>query len=103
MYRHTTINFRLQVKHDDKTEVEHCHPAETLREKATSWNSDVTSQEFAKKMDAEDPLRHLRDQFHYPKSIDLPQGEPKTSNATWIFEFRTDQFDTAQLQTLQIS
>ena len=30
---------------------------------------------FAKKMDAEDPLRHLRDQFHYPKSIDLPEGE----------------------------
>ncbi len=47
-----------------------------LREASASANIvDMTSMEMARFLDSVDPLRHLRDEFHYPKMRTLPGGE----------------------------
>lgn len=49
-------------------------PQEDMLKKAAHWKCTITSLTFAQKMDAQDQLRHFRNQFHYPKSRDLPGG-----------------------------
>jgi len=34
----------------------------------------LTSEEFAKKMDSEDPLEYIRKKFAYPKMVTIPNG-----------------------------
>lgn len=48
------------------------HPIQTLLEKSREWQCQLTDLSFAKRLDAEDPLQHLRNLFHYPKKCDLP-------------------------------
>jgi len=48
------------------------HPIQTLLEKSREWHCQLTDVAFAKRLDAEDPLHHLRNLFHYPKKCDLP-------------------------------
>jgi len=45
-----------------------------LEGKAKCLGHDLTSQEFALAMDAEDPLRSFRNLFHFPKRINIPEG-----------------------------
>lgn len=49
------------------------HPSWTLLRRAEEWQCKLTDAEFSKRMDSEDPLRHFRDLFHYPKKCDLPK------------------------------
>lgn len=51
------------------------NPLDSLEEKAREFSLDMHSYEFAKKMDEEDSLRHLRDDFCVPKMKDIPSGE----------------------------
>ncbi|XP_071853962.1 kynureninase-like isoform X2 [Apostichopus japonicus] len=48
------------------------NPLDSLEEKAREFSLDMHSYEFAKKMDEEDSLRHLRDDFCVPKMKDIP-------------------------------
>ena len=50
------------------------HPSNTLRERADDWDLAVEDIQFAMKMDQTDPLRHLREEFHYPLKKSLPYG-----------------------------
>lgn len=52
--------------------VEDTPPLEVLQKKAKEFNTEMHSVSFAKKMDAEDPLSHLRDEFCMPKMKDIP-------------------------------
>ena len=46
-----------------------------LSEIARAHNiNDLLSREFALRLDADDPLRHLRDNFHIPRMRTLPDG-----------------------------
>ena len=45
-----------------------------LQAKSKNIGEDLTSKGFALAMDAQDPLKHLRKLFHYPKMKDLPHG-----------------------------
>ncbi|XP_071496118.1 kynureninase-like [Diadema antillarum] len=47
-------------------------PMDDLRERAKQFGCELTSCEFAEKMDKEDPLALLREDFVYPKMKDLP-------------------------------
>ena len=48
--------------------------AETLYVQAMDYGCDVSSLEFAQRMDQDDSLRHFRQMFYYPKSATLPNG-----------------------------
>ncbi len=60
---------QLEALHSD------IHPVEILQKKAKLFGHDITEKEFAIQMDSSDPIRHLRQEFHYPKSMDLPEGK----------------------------
>ncbi len=51
------------------------HPAHVLTQKAEDWGCDVSSSEFADKMDAEDRIACLREDFFYPLKKTLPGGQ----------------------------
>ncbi|GFQ90933.1 hypothetical protein TNCT_250741, partial [Trichonephila clavata] len=42
-----------------------------LMNKSKTWSLDIDSEEFAKQMDREDPLKDFRKRFHYPKKMYL--------------------------------
>ncbi|WAR17921.1 KYNU-like protein [Mya arenaria] len=50
------------------------HPIQELRQVAKEINHDLDTLEFARHMDAIDPLRGLREDFHYPKMKTLDGG-----------------------------
>ena len=52
----------------------HQHPIIELRGIAKEIGHDLDSIEFARHMDAIDPLRGLREDFHYPKNRTLELG-----------------------------
>jgi hypothetical protein len=45
-----------------------------LNTKSNQWEMDLDSEQFAKTMDNHDPLRYMRQEFHYPKMVTLPDG-----------------------------
>lgn len=47
------------------------HPSTALLALAAKLGREVENLEFAQYMDQHDPLRHLRDEFFYPKMKDL--------------------------------
>lgn len=47
------------------------HPLDELKGIAKDSGLSLEDLEFAKLMDAQDPLKHLRDEFHYPKMGDM--------------------------------
>ena len=49
-------------------------PQETLNEQVEKWKVSLNSEEFARKLDENDDLHHLRDEFYYPKKGTLPKG-----------------------------
>ena len=42
---------------------------------AEELRCNIEDLEFARQMDSRDPLRHLRDEFIFPKMKDLPDGK----------------------------
>lgn len=49
-------------------------PQDNLDEYAEKWQISITSEEFARKLDEIDPLRHVREEFYYPKKGTLPKS-----------------------------
>ena len=49
-------------------------PQDILNNYANKWQISMTNEAFARKLDENDPLRHLRDEFYYPKIRSLPKG-----------------------------
>jgi hypothetical protein len=49
-------------------------PQDILNNQAEKWQIPITSEAFARKLDENDPLRHVRDEFYYPKIGNLRQG-----------------------------
>lgn len=58
-----------KLKKDDR------HPADSLRALARKLDMPIDSLEFARYMDENDPIRHLRKEFHYPKMKELHEIE----------------------------
>ena len=50
------------------------HPSDVIREKAHVWDCKVTERCFAERLDADDPLKDLRQEFYYPQIGTLPEG-----------------------------
>lgn len=51
------------------------HPVSQLQALADEWECDILSEDFAKKMDEQDTLKHLRNEFVIPKVKQLPFSE----------------------------
>lgn len=51
------------------------HPLEQLKMIAQEQGLDLTDRRFAEYMDSIDPIRHLREDFCYPKMKDLPKSK----------------------------
>ena len=49
-------------------------PANVFREKSVEWGVAIESAEFAKMMDQEDQFSSYREQFSFPKKIELPKS-----------------------------
>ncbi len=49
-------------------------PQDILNNQSEKWQISITSEAFARKLDETDPLRHVRDEFYYPKKGTLPKG-----------------------------
>ena len=45
-----------------------------LDAKSHQWQISLNSEQFAKTMDIHDPLKYIRQEFHYPKIHELPYG-----------------------------
>lgn len=60
------------ITSSSSSKVHRHHPIETLQEKSREWQCQLTDLSFARRLDVVDPLRHLRNEFHYPKKCDLP-------------------------------
>lgn len=50
-------------------------PFQVLREKSVEWKVNISSPEFARKLDQEDHLTSFRDQFCIPSKFQLPYGK----------------------------
>lgn len=46
--------------------------------KSKTWSLDIDSEDFAKQMDSEDPLKDFRKRFHYPKKRFLMNVDPNS-------------------------
>lgn len=53
---------------------EELHPQNILSQWATEWNTPMGSEAFARKLDENDPLKHFRNEFYFPKLEKLPKG-----------------------------
>lgn len=49
-------------------------PQKMLNEQANKWKLALNSEAFARKLDENDELRHMRGEFYYPKKDTLPKG-----------------------------
>ena len=52
-------------------------PQETLEHKAEELGVSLRSEQFALELDQDDSLKHLRNEFRYPKIATLPKGKDK--------------------------
>ena len=59
------------------------HPSAVLREKAHTWDCEITERSFAERLDADDPLKYLRQEFYYPQIGTLPEG--RSSHGSIIY------------------
>ena len=67
---------------------------EILNEQAKKWQLTLNSEEFARKLDENDELRHMRDEFHYPKKETLPKGISifdHSSSSKFLFFYLVDK------------
>jgi hypothetical protein len=49
-------------------------PQDILNNHAEQWQIPIASEAFARKLDENDPLHHVRDEFYIPKNRTLPKG-----------------------------
>lgn len=59
-------------------------PQEILNERAEKWQLTLNSEVFARKLDENDELRHVRDEFYYPKKETLPKGMFTSDRAPFL-------------------
>lgn len=52
----------------------HSTPQDLLEYQAEKWQISMTDEQFAKKLDENDPLKSFRNEFFFPKIGTLPQG-----------------------------
>jgi hypothetical protein len=72
-----TVELPLSVKmdkHNCNEKNQQLNPQDILNNRAEKWQLSITSEAFARKLDENDPLRHVRDEFYYPKVGGLPKG-----------------------------
>lgn len=69
-----TIELPSSAKMDKHNCNEKDQPQDILNNRAEKWQLSITSEAFARKLDENDPLRHVRDEFYYPKAGGLPKG-----------------------------
>jgi hypothetical protein len=63
------------------------HPAEKLLAAAKNYGKEVEDLEFALYMDEQDPIRHLRNEFFYPKMKDLVTSKYGRTISSFSFSF----------------
>ena len=63
------INKKVKMMESSKT-----HPLDELKAVSKETGFDLDTVEFARHMDSVDPLRMLRNEFHYPKMKTLNSG-----------------------------
>ncbi|CAF0891671.1 unnamed protein product [Adineta steineri] len=56
-------------------------PRDILKSKAEKWQLNMASEEFARKLDQNDLLRHFREEFYYPTNDSHVQDEKSHANA----------------------
>jgi hypothetical protein len=64
-------------------------PRDVLNQYAKQWQVEPNSERFAQKLDEIDPLRHVRQEFLFPKLSTLPKG---TSTVDFIVVSRSFHF-----------
>ena len=52
----------------------HLTPQDLLENQANKWQVSMTDEQFARKLDENDPLKSFRNEFFYPKVGTLPRG-----------------------------
>lgn len=68
---------KMEEPSPKKLKKDDCHPADSLRALARKLDMPIDSLEFARYMDENDPIRHLRKEFHYPKMKELHESKRK--------------------------
>jgi hypothetical protein len=72
-----TIKLTLSAKmdnHNSNGTDQQLNPQDILNHHAEKWQTPLTSEAFAQKLDKIDPLQHVRDEFYIPKVGGLPKG-----------------------------
>ena len=70
---HRSESYEAVIKKAKMT-TEKPHPLEELLKISETIGHDLDTVEFANHMDSIDPLKHLREEFHYPKMKTLSSG-----------------------------
>ena len=73
----STIETQLNTKTNSSAYNKTCHSLtleDALNYQSEKWDIPITSEAFARKLDENDPLRHIRNEFFYPKNRTLPKG-----------------------------
>jgi hypothetical protein len=68
-----TLGAKMNSPHCNGVD-ENLMPQDILDNQAEKWQISITSEAFARQLDENDSLNHLRDEFYYPKIKSLPKG-----------------------------
>ncbi len=77
IYKSPTIELTLSAKmntHNCNGKDQHLTPQDILNNQAEKWQIPIASEEFARKLDENDSIRYIQDEFYFPKLGTLPQG-----------------------------
>ena len=72
-----TIDIDISSKMDEHHQNKNCQlatPEDILHNLSNKWHTPIESEEFARKLDENDSLNHVRDEFFMPKISNLPKG-----------------------------
>lgn len=61
--------------HNCNGKEQNVNPQDILQNYAKKWQIPITSEAFARRLDENDPLNHVRDEFYYPKVGTLPKSK----------------------------
>lgn len=67
-------HFKDEIDEDFYSLDIHQSPQLFLDVKSHQWKINLNSEQFAKTMDIHDPLKYIRQEFHYPTMYELPYG-----------------------------
>lgn len=68
-----TLSAKMNSHHCNGVD-EKLTPQDILDNQAEQWQIPITSEAFARQLDENDSLSHVRDEFYYPKINSLPKG-----------------------------